>query len=335
MPERKEILQDINILYVENEKDIRTFVHNSLEKIVKNIVTANNGLEGLEIFKQNNEDDTMNEFDLIITDISMPKMDGLTMLNKIKEIDSDISSIVTTAHDDSSFLKQAIEAGVRGYVMKPMNLYKLLDSIVTAAESRVLRRRLRVINTNLETVVIQRTQQLQDTIKKLEINSKELVYEATHDHLTSLYNRQKLNEELIKEIHRESRYKRGLSVIMFDIDYFKKINDTFGHDIGDDILIKIAKASNNNIREVDTLARWGGEEFILLLPETQIKDARRIANFIKEDISKIILPNQENVTASFGVTQLFENDTKNTFLKRVDVALYEAKENGRNNVVVK
>ena len=335
MLEKKEILKELNILYIEDEKDIRTFTEDSLSKLVKNITIAKDGQEGLDIFTTTINDKDKDNFDLVITDISMPNMNGLEMLMEIHKIDINIPSIITTAYDDAKFLKTAIELGVRGYVMKPMNLFKLIKSIVSSSESIVLRKRLETVNANLEQVVFQRTQQLTETIKRLEINSKELTYEANHDHLTGLYNRQKLNEELKKEIHRELRYKRDLSIVMFDIDHFKKINDTFGHDKGDEVLVKLAQISSKSIRAVDTLSRWGGEEFIILLPETSIDKAKNVTENLKNDLSSIKLPDDTNLSASFGITILREDDTKDTFLKRVDEAMYEAKDNGRDTIVIK
>ena len=337
MPSNKELLKEVNILYVEDEEEIREFASKTLITLVKNLVVAVNGQEGLDIFTKHYKEKELEQFDLIITDINMPKMNGLDMIEAIHKLDSDIPSVVTTAHGDSDFLKHAIELGVRGYVMKPMNLFKLIDGIIVASESRMLRKKLELININLEKQVHQRTIQLETTIKELEINSKKLLYEATHDHLTSLYNRQKLTEELKQEILREHRYKRNLAIVMFDIDLFKNINDTYGHDIGDDVLVEISNISTNHIRNVDTLARWGGEEFLLLLPETSLDDAYNVADKLRIDIESTAFSELEvsQITASFGVSIFKENDTKDTFLKRVDEALYEAKNNGRNQVVIK
>ena len=337
MPSNKELLKEVNILYVEDEEEIREFASKTLVTLVKNLVVAVNGQEGLDIFTKYYESEELDQFDLVITDINMPKMSGLDMIEAIHKIDSDIPSVVTTAHGDSDFLKHAIELGVRGYVMKPMNLFKLIDGIIVASESRMLRKKLQLTNQNLEIQVHQRTAELEATVKELEINSIKLLYEATHDHLTSLYNRQKLTEELKREILREHRYKRSLAIVMFDIDLFKNINDTYGHDIGDDVLVAISNIATKHVRNVDTLARWGGEEFILLLPETSLEDACNVAEKLRLDIQNTALAQVEasKITASFGVSVFKEDDTQDTFLKRVDEALYKAKDDGRNKVVIK
>ncbi len=121
-----------------------------LEKLVKSVKTANNGLAGLETFKEHFENPDLPTFDIIVTDITMPKMNGLDMLVKIYEIDSTIPSVITTAHNDVNFLKKAIDLGVGGYATKPLNLFQLLESISMAVESRILRKQLEKTNKELE-----------------------------------------------------------------------------------------------------------------------------------------------------------------------------------------
>jgi len=163
--------------------------------------------------------------------------------------------------------------------------------------------------------------------------AKALELLATTDPLTGIANRNKLNIILEKSMHLSLRYKLPLSVIFFDIDHFKKINDEHGHDAGDTVLTTIASLINHHIRSSDVFARWGGEEFIIVLPETE----HDMAHMLAEKFRKIIheykfLPNV-TVTCSFGVTQLHADDDESSLLKRVDNALYSAKEHGRNKVV--
>ncbi len=331
----KEILKKIVVLYVEDEDDVRNFTAKTLCKLVKDIKTAQNGLEGLNTFKEHLENPDLPNFDIVVTDINMPKMDGIEMLEEMNKIDSTIPSVITTAHEDKHFLKKAIDLGVRGYATKPLNLFQLIKSISVAVESKVLRKQLEQKNKELEEQVSQRTMELQNTIHKLKINSKELLYQATHDHLTNIYNRQKFNTQLDDEIGRSNRYHNELSIIMYDIDFFKKINDTYGHDIGDEVLISIAKISTKLLRNVDILARWGGEEFMILLPQTAIKNALNIAEKIRKAIEEECLSKtiEGKITASFGVCEFIKDEDKDTFLKRVDDLLYKAKESGRNIVI--
>ncbi len=331
----KEILKEIAILYVEDEDDIREFTTKTLKKIVKNVITAPNGAVGLEIFMEYFNNPDLPNFDVIVTDINMPKLNGLDMLVEIYKIDTTIPSVITTAHNDVNFLKKAIDLGVRGYATKPLNLFQLIESISTAVESRVLRKQLEQINKELEEQVNQRTLELQDIINKLKVNSKELLYEATHDHLTSLYNRQKFNTQLDDEIQRMIRYHTPLSIIMYDIDDFKNINDTYGHDIGDEVLISLSKLSSEHLRNVDILARWGGEEFMILLPQTTLENASNVANNLRKSIEDASFSEllKNNITASFGVCEFTKDDTKGTFLKKVDDFLYKAKDLGKNIVI--
>jgi diguanylate cyclase (GGDEF)-like protein len=123
---------------------------------------------------------------------------------------------------------------------------------------------------------------------------------------------------------------------MFDIDHFKQINDTYGHDIGDVVLQNLSSTVLNNIRSTDILARWGGEEFMLFLPETTIDDAQHKIELLRHNIKITKLASQiENpITVSFGLTQLHFSDSKNSLLKRVDIALYNAKASGRDRLAI-
>lgn len=154
------------------------------------------------------------------------------------------------------------------------------------------------------------------------------------DPLTGIYNRRYLEEKLEEYMNLAQRHNRPLSLIMFDIDFFKHINDYFGHDVGDKVLKAIAKVVSENIRNTNIFARYGGEEFVILAPETTKEDAKILAEKLRSLIRNLHFEEGINVTCSFGVASLEKHDTKETLLKRADEALYEAKKTGRNNVVV-
>lgn len=156
---------------------------------------------------------------------------------------------------------------------------------------------------------------------------------ALTDSLTSIANRLNFNTTLDMEIERTRRYKHPLSLIMFDIDHFKSFNDTYGHDAGDRILIELTALISKNTRANDLFARWGGEEFVLLLPCTVLHDAAAIAEKLRGTIEHNMFSDARKVTSSFGVCQFGEEDA-DTFLKRADIALYTSKESGRNMVTV-
>ena len=158
---------------------------------------------------------------------------------------------------------------------------------------------------------------------------------AVTDPLTGIYNRRKFHEVLQYEISRKYRYDTDLSVVMCDIDYFKKINDIYGHHAGDNVLKAITKMIKENIRDSDVFARWGGEEFAILMPNTGIISARMVAKKLQLEISATDFPDVGRVTASFGVALFNSNsDTADNFINRSDKALYKAKDGGRNDVQI-
>ena len=150
--------------------------------------------------------------------------------------------------------------------------------------------------------------------------------------MTGLRNRRAFNEFMELEIKRAERHGNALSLIMFDIDDFKRINDTFGHHVGDDVLIHVAKLIGERIRASEILARWGGEEFIILLPQSNVENAVHLAGELRERMQAHAFPGAGTVTASFGVTRFSVGDSMDSLLQRADAAVYRAKANGRNRV---
>src|SRR5262249_28059552 len=152
------------------------------------------------------------------------------------------------------------------------------------------------------------------------------------DPLTGLNNRLRFNEAMSQEISRSRRYRTALSLVLYDVDHFKQINDTYGHLVGDKMLIELSLFVAARIRGADVLARWGGEEFAILLPESNIHRAHEVAEKLRDAISKARFDETKSVTCSFGIAQLEDGDTDNSLLSRADNALYRAKVNGRNRV---
>ena len=157
---------------------------------------------------------------------------------------------------------------------------------------------------------------------------------AYTDNLTKVYNRNKFNEIFEEEILRVQRYQHPLSIAIIDIDRFKDFNDTHGHLIGDEVLITMAQSVNSNVRNTDTFARWGGEEFVILFRETDVQTARTVSLKLKDAIQENIHPIAGKITGSFGLTQYKEGDDMKSIFKRCDDALYLAKENGRNRIEI-
>lgn len=168
-----------------------------------------------------------------------------------------------------------------------------------------------------------------------DVTNKKIIEElSVRDHLTKLYNRIKLDEEFSKEISRAKRFQHPLSVIILDIDHFKDVNDTYGHLVGDSVLVELAKILENNIRSTDILGRWGGEEFVIICPETDSVGAQELAQKIRKSIEEHSFGTVGNKTASFGISQYINSDNEQQMMARADKALYQAKEDGRNRVVV-
>lgn len=158
---------------------------------------------------------------------------------------------------------------------------------------------------------------------------------AERDYLTQAYNRMKAHEFIENEIERCNRYNLEFSAIMLDMDFFKNVNDTYGHNAGDEILIHLVKLLTLEIRKIDMLSRWGGEEFLIIMPLTDLEGARIIAERIRAIVESTSFPRNISQTCSFGVTTYKKGESSETFIDRVDKALYEAKLRGRNCVVIK
>jgi diguanylate cyclase (GGDEF)-like protein len=170
--------------------------------------------------------------------------------------------------------------------------------------------------------------------KKMELQNinKALSIQASVDGLTGVYNRQKF-EALLKEKHQGFvRYRHPMSLVMFDVDNFKSINDERGHLFGDQILKEITSVIREALRTTDIFARWGGEEFIILLPETDRPGAYQLAQKLRQLLENSIFPEGQRVTASFGVTELLEDDDTDDFVERADMAMLFAKAQGKNQV---
>jgi polar amino acid transport system substrate-binding protein len=183
-------------------------------------------------------------------------------------------------------------------------------------------------------IIIITNRRLKVEIKKRKIIEQELHKIVNTDVLTNIYNRRKIESLINLEIEHSNKYAKDLSIIFFDIDDFKEINDTYGHKIGDKILINLSKVVSSTIRKNDHFGRWGGEEFIVILPNTDIKKAKEIAEKIKNTIYSYDFEINKNISCSFGVTQFQSNDNEDSIITRVDNAMYEVKEDGKNSVKV-
>jgi diguanylate cyclase (GGDEF)-like protein len=167
---------------------------------------------------------------------------------------------------------------------------------------------------------------------ELEELARDLSFQATTDPLTGINNRLKFDQLLHQEIGRAERYGTPLSLVLYDLDHFKLINDTHGHPVGDEVLAEISQLASNHIRRTDFVARWGGEEFAILVPQGDSDSAFRLARSLRDAVRDQTFAAGATVTCSFGVAEFIMGETAQSFVARADTALYRAKLNGRNRV---
>ena len=187
-----------------------------------------------------------------------------------------------------------------------------------------------IFDSNFRGILESYTETLYDANQKIKV-----LHEVSNtDHLTQLFNRKKFDELLSYELSSSQKDNLSLSMIIFDIDHFKIINDDFGHSVGDEVLIKLSKLISSKLRNSDIISRWGGEEFVILMPLSDEQNATIKAEYFRQVIEEYIFSDEINeiITCSFGVSQCLKNDDIHSFFLRVDKALYKAKNSGRNTV---
>ena len=185
---------------------------------------------------------------------------------------------------------------------------------------------------NFQQIIDARTIELKRLNKQLADKVEEAERNATTDHLTALSNRFNFELQLTNEISRAHRFMEPLSLIIMDLDGFKEINDQHGHPTGDDVLVIVGKVLRENLRQIDIAARWGGDEFALLLPKTDLAMAMNVAEKIREAIREALIAMELTSSASFGVVELTKTDSQIEFIRRADNALYQSKNTGKNKV---
>lgn len=164
-------------------------------------------------------------------------------------------------------------------------------------------------------------------------NRNLLLVQADHDFLTKSLNRRGLQKHLQMQLMYAENTSKPFCYVMFDLDNFKSINDRFGHDVGDEVLIKVAEVTRNCLRATDCVARWGGEEFSFILPMVECKSAMLIAEKLCNSVRNTDFGTGERVTISIGLTEYQKNDNIDSIVKRADLALYQAKQSGKDRVV--
>jgi two-component system cell cycle response regulator len=278
------------------------------------VVTATNGEEALASVHDQPPH-------LILLDVMMPGMDGREVARRIKEDDAlpFIPIILVTALSEADDVVQGLESGADDYISKPYNFREL--------EARV-RAMLRIKTLQDE---------LDQKNRELELANKRLKKLSITDGLTELFNHRHVHQLLHEEFERSARTGESIAVVMMDLDRFKAVNDTYGHPTGDVILYETARILQDTAREIDMVGRYGGEEFIAILPETDEEPAANFAERVRRAVEEHVFRDgatEVRMTVSCGVASLHEGvDGPEGLLKAADEALYQAKHGGRNRVV--
>jgi diguanylate cyclase (GGDEF)-like protein len=287
-----------NILVVDDNPDKLSLLEAALCLAGYRVTTATDGDEALSAIESYQPD-------LVITDVMMPRMNGYELAQRIRAnpLTRFIPVIMQTAASRrAEDLRRASEVGALGYITDPTDLDLLLARTRTLLEFKAY----------------------------LDVCEEA----AFTDHLTGLANRRRFERQLEREIGRTMRFGHPFSLLMIDIDNFKNLNDSFGHDAGDDAIRRISKVLREGTRGIDLAARIGGEEFAVLLVETNQEGGIEVAERLRLAIRSLELPSASQITASFGIAQCpVDAQTAADILKAADVALYEAKRAGRDRVV--
>jgi len=256
-------------------------------------------------------------------------MNGIELLAAVKEINANTQFVIMTSHASIDNSIDALKKGAFDYILKP---FEDLDIVTDAADRAIA---------NLSG--IRRQQYLLNTLarqnQELDHLNKEFREMAIRDGLTGLFNHRYAKERLADEFDRAARFGRDLTVLFMDLDHFKFFNDTHGHQAGDEILQILAGLMTEAIRESDTLARWGGEEFIVIAPETGEEEGCLIAERIRTAVANHHFPNADQqplgvVSLSIGVASRSEGmEAPDKLLRRADDAVYDAKDRGRNRTI--
>ena len=306
----------MKILVAEDNLADRLILRRYLLSMGHKIILAENGEQAIEQFNQEDPD-------LVLVDVRMPGMDGYATVKRMRDVEMEWRPILfISGNTEPEAFVNGIKAGGDDYLYKPINR-DILEAKLIAMERIVAMRKQLITVTAELSWEMEKAQQI-----------------ANQDGLTGLANRRYLNQILDQEIKRAVRANQSLTVIMIDIDYFKRYNDHFGHLAGDDVLRQVARLLQGSVnRAGDMVARYGGEEFCIILPNTNASGGVEIADGLRKTILTAEIPHVSGlalpwVTISLGVSGIIptQSDTVETIIQRADSALYRAKANGRNRV---
>jgi len=287
-------------------------------KVFGRVLQAKNGMEALEILLKE-------DIDLLISDINMPRMDGYKLLTTLRNLEKykDLPVILLSSQNEPHQKIKGLQGGANDYVTKPFEPGELVARIKNLLMMKELQDELARKN------------------KAMEQANKKLEELSVTDELTGIWNRRYLWERLEEEISKARRFNQTVSCLMIDIDNFKVINDTYGHITGDTVLIEIARILKTQCRNHDLLARFGGEEFVMVLQQTNLENAAQLAHRLVKATERHPFSTENHrplkVTISIGVAAYPAQDITdvNGLIKKADEALYQAKRKGKNRVIFK
>ncbi len=307
----------MKILIVEDSRSNLALLTHYVEQFGATPITAETGQAAIEAFSGQQPD-------LVLLDVVLPDLDGFAVAKRIRTMEkvSEWTPIIfLSSLGDDAHIEQGITAGGDDYLLKPVS------EIVLGAKIRAMQR-----------LVLMRASLLALT-RKLDAANQELIRISSSDGLTGIANRRFFDEAISIEWRRARRHSNSLAMLMCDVDFFKRFNDTYGHIAGDDCLRKVASAIRKNTeRPSDIVARYGGEEFAVVLPETSVGGALMVAEKIRNAIRELNIPHSESpsgrVTMSIGIAAAapgFDNPPDD-LINAADKALYRAKHEGRDRV---
>lgn len=315
----------LKVLMVEDSKVAIKAVTGFLEDFGVHPLVAETGIAAIELYRKERPD-------IILLDIILPDINGYEVAKQVRKLQrkEDWTAIIfLSAMSKDDDLARGIEAGGDDYLMKPVG--KVVLQAKVAAMYRLVR---------MQRALVKLTEQLNQANEQLGHANQELHRVSMTDGLTGIANRRLFDEFLLREWRRCARIQKPISIVMLDADYFKKYNDRYGHQAGDECLRAIAREIDSAApRASDLAARYGGEEFVLILGETNGEGARAVASRIREQVVGLKIVNEESphryVTLSCGVSTVLPSDDKpvDKLVKFADNALYLAKKQGRNTVV--
>ncbi len=309
----------LRVLAVDDDRDCRDALESAVTGLGYSCRAARDGVEAWEMYEAEHAD-------VILSDWKMPRMDGFGLCQKVRSAASDrpyTQFIFVTGNGDKAHFISGMRAGADDYIAKPVDLDELEARLGAADRIAALQRRLAENNSSLRS------------------DSERLRVAARTDPLTDAFNRLALAEDLDELAARAARYGHKYCAALFDVDEFKAYNDHFGHLSGDEALRSIATTIHGKLRRGDVFYRYGGEEFLVILPEQSLAEAALGMDRVRREVERLAIPHAPEsgrpfVTISVGVSALETTATESIdgWLRRTDAALYVAKGRGRNCVAV-